>query len=361
MHALMAAACAARGHEVIFLTIDAHKDAPEIRALLGEVPVKRVLGRRAPGPMRLWQLAGAWRGLRRLLQEARPDVVYAVLDWANWLAVRASHAMAEAPPVVIGLANCMHHRGAARRFPEGRLCRSRPAAGVIANSQRGLAAASARGLQGGFMRVIHAGVDPDEYKPDRPGGRRIRGELGISEQTRLVGHVGRLHPVKDHHLLLRGFARMHPQTHLLCVGSGEGAYADALKRLAEQLGVSDRVTWWSRRQDLPAVYTACDVLALPSRSEGCPNVVMEAMACGTTCVVADVGAAADIVGERQYVLKERTPQALAKALTLPDRGEEPCRRRVLDHFTLEQCADHTVRALVEAARGREPATVYPRT
>jgi glycosyltransferase involved in cell wall biosynthesis len=157
--------------------------------------------------------------------------------------------------------------------------------------------------------------------------------------------------VKDHGLLFSAFSNLSTSARLLLVGDGDPSYTEQLRRTARTLGIADRVIWWKRRSDLCAVYSAMNVLALPSVSEGCPNVVMEAMSCGTPCVLTPVGAASQLVGETGIVLADRQPQALAAALSKPLSGQG-CRERMEAMFSLDRCADQTLDFLREAVLQR---------
>jgi len=283
-----------------------------------------------------------------MLIELQPDVVYAVLDWANWLAVRAAAALECGPPVVIGVASGSAPTRWPRRIADDLLAKCRPADGLIANSSVGMEASHTRGIYAREERVIHAGIDANYFRSEPVAAAKIRREFDLSTDGVLVGHVGRLHPVKDHSLLLAAFAAMPRSARLLCVGSGPPAYASKLRRLATTLGIADRVTWWQRHDHLPAVYSAIDILALPSQSEGCPNVVMEAMACGTPCVVAAVGAAPKIVGDTGVVVRDRQPANFAAAIANIPQGPS-CRPRVLAEFTIDRCVDQTLAFLQEIA------------
>ncbi|HTU62006.1 MAG TPA: glycosyltransferase, partial [Polyangiales bacterium] len=95
------------------------------------------------------------------------------------------------------------------------------------------------------------------------------------------------------------------------------------------------------------VMNALDVHVLPSRAESLPVAVMEAMACGTPCVVTDVGDARRIVGELGWVAPPRNPEALADALDLAlaasqreaaDERGAACRARVIQEFSLTRMA-----------------------
>ena len=87
--------------------------------------------------------------------------------------------------------------------------------------------------------------------------------------------------------LLRAFVDVPSSAHLLLVG--DGPLRSPLKTLAHELGIDSRVHFVGFRDDVGAVYAACDVVALTSANEGTPVTVIEALAAGVPVVAADVG------------------------------------------------------------------------
>jgi glycosyltransferase involved in cell wall biosynthesis len=137
------------------------------------------------------------------------------------------------------------------------------------------------------VRVIPCGIDYTAFHsmPDKQGARS---ELGIAEGARVVGHIGRLHPSKNHPFLLDAFAnaaRVDPKLHLLLVGDGESRRE--LEMRAEELGLRRRVTFVGVRSDIPRMLAAMDVFAFPSIYEGFGLVLVEAQAAGLPIVVSN--------------------------------------------------------------------------
>jgi glycosyltransferase involved in cell wall biosynthesis len=155
-------------------------------------------------------------------------------------------------------------------------------------------------------------VDLELFAPqDRSAARR---ELSLDAEGPVVLSVGWLIPRKGHDLAIRAVAAM-PEVTLLIVG--EGAEAPALKRLAAQLGLSQRVRFLGSmpQERLAWVYSAADVLLLASSREGLPNVVLEALACGTPVVATAVWGTPEVVAPQAgRLVNERTPAAIAGAL-----------------------------------------------
>jgi D-inositol-3-phosphate glycosyltransferase len=177
----------------------------------------------------------------------------------------------------------------------------------------------------GQVHVVPPGVDLDVFSAD--GERAIpRHDLGGG---RLVLFVGRLQPLKGPDIAIRTLSALASHlpddgvpTRLVIVGgpSGNGhgtVDPPALRRLAAELGVADRVALLAPRPhvQLAPLYRAADVLLMPSRSESFGLVALEAQACGTPVVAADVGGLRDIVTAGSGTLvSDHDPAAFARAV-----------------------------------------------
>ena len=293
--------------------------------------------------------------LARALRRTRPDVVYAFLD-VQWLLALAARVLAPGTSVVLGLRSSQYftQSGGTRQVAVSELTRrlGQFADLLIANSTAGLedfrrcVFAAPRGI------VVPNGIDQRRFAPDATDRAALRSLWSMPADAVVVGHVGRLDTVKNHEMLIDAFARVaeaDPRARLVCVGDGTPARVASLRERAEQRGVSDRVSFAGPRADLPAVYSAMDVLALTSTREGFPNVVAEAMLCGVPAVVTDTGASAEIVGGLGEVSPCGDASAFAAALQRLIARRSPalsarCRFRILADYTLDQCAALTAAA-----------------
>jgi D-inositol-3-phosphate glycosyltransferase len=139
--------------------------------------------------------------------------------------------------------------------------------------------------------IVHPGVDLETFTPGDK--QAARAKLGLDAGVPTVAFVGRIQPLKAPDVLLRAVAKL-PGVHVLIAGgpSGSGLAApDTLVRLADELGMADRVKFLppQSREQLVDVYRAADLVAVPSYSESFGLVAAEAQACGTPVVAAAVG------------------------------------------------------------------------
>ncbi|MEZ4330516.1 MAG: glycosyltransferase [Myxococcota bacterium] len=215
--------------------------------------------------------------------------------------------------------------------------------GVVAVSQD-LASYLADGLGLGRSRieVIHNGIPiPDASTTDREAVRR---SLGLPAEGPLLLAVGNLYAVKDHANLLCALARL-PGARVAIAGRGEEEAN--LRRLMKDLAIESRVHLLGLRDDVVRLLAAADVFVQPSRSEGLPLAVLEAMAAGLPVVATRVGGMAEAIAEEETGLlvppgdSERLADALGRLLestALRRRMGDSARRRAVSEFSVETMA-----------------------
>lgn len=180
------------------------------------------------------------------------------------------------------------------------------------------------GMEAGKIRVLRNGVDLERFAPSATA------RDFDPARPRLLA-VGRLIPLKGHDRMLRALAEL-PGAELRI--AGEGPLRRSLEALARELGVADRVDFAGSvpHAEMPELYRAADVLLHASEREGCPNVLLEAMACGTPVAASAVGGVPELVGvpAAGVLFRERTPEAIARAIrSLLERM--PARRETRAH------------------------------
>jgi len=173
--------------------------------------------------------------------------------------------------------------------------------------------------------------------PGKYGGEAVRRRLLAPGREVLVGCFGRLSFEKGVDILLRSISlirRGFPQVSFLILG--DGPEREALGSLATELGLGDSVTFEPHALAMRDYYEAIDLLVLPSRSEGLPNVVLEALSFGVRVVGTDVGAVREVITDRQngWVAPSGDPRALARVMDtalswMMTQGREPVAKREL--------------------------------
>lgn len=301
-----------------------------------------------------WDMAGFILRLVSHLRRIRPRVIYSFLDVPNILALMIRPWVGR-PRLIWSVRSAgmqmSYYDWLARFVPalEARL--SARADCIVANSRAGLQWAVGRGFPAHKLQVIENGIDTEHFRPVAHSDPQARLFRDLPEGRLRIGLVGRLDAMKDHPNFLKAGARLlhlGADVQLVCVGGGPADYRQMLQALADQLGLSGRVSWLGARKDMPSIYAALDLVCLSSMAEGFPNVVGEAMACGVPCVVTDVGDAAHIVGDCGIVVPPGSPDHLAHGLqAMLDRlVREPdlkhkARQRIVSLFSVQNMVDRT--------------------
>jgi glycosyltransferase involved in cell wall biosynthesis len=294
----------------------------------------------------LWQL---WQ----LLRQARPQVVQTWMYHADLIGGVIAR-LAGVKQVYWGIRHSTLDKEQSKRSTiwVARLCArisSRIPSAIICCAQKALEVHRDLGYAADKLQVIPNGYDLVRFNIDTVNRTRLRVELD-AENRWLIGMVGRFDPQKDHLNLLNALAIAKRQGVNLCcvlIGRDLDKSNTQLMTWLTKLDLINEVTLLGQRTDIPDVMNALDVHVLSSSyGEAFPNVVAEAMACGTPVVVTDVGDAAVITGKTGWVVPPKDSDALAKALLQAHAAindvvawQVRCtaaRQRVEDHFSLER-------------------------
>lgn len=275
---------------------------------------------------------GALLELARELRRDRPDLLHTAGARASFygrLAARLAGVRGVISSVHTSIAD--YEVPAWRRALYLRLDRAsaRLAQRIIATSEAVAADLVARGqVPAEKLVTIPNRPDPRDLVPTRPRDV-VRGELGAGAADALIGVIARLTEQKGVADFLESLARLAQRPGWQAVVVGDGPQRAALEADARRLGLSQRCRFVGTCTDLGDVLSALDLLVVPSRSEGLPYVVLEAMVVGTPLVATSVGGIPEVVidGVRGVLVPPRAPDRLAAELTAA--LENPSKSRAL--------------------------------
>jgi len=185
-------------------------------------------------------------------------------------------------------------------------------------------------LKGRKMEVRYLGIELPPTDRDKASVRR---EFGLNDADIVIATTAFHDPVKGMDILLRALSLLseqHPRLRLLQIGSeARRGQTDALKALAQELGVDNRIVWAGLRNDVGDVLLGADIYCQPSRSEGLGLAILEAMRASLPVVASDVGGISEIVipGQTGILTPPEDPQSLADALS--EMVEHPQEREKL--------------------------------
>ncbi|SES22230.1 D-inositol-3-phosphate glycosyltransferase [Pedococcus cremeus] len=221
--------------------------------------------------------------------------------------------------------------------------------------------------------VVPPGVDLSVFTPGDQ--REARDQVGLPRDAKVLLFVGRIQPLKAPDVLVRAAAHLlqrHPDWRgrlavaVLGGPSGSGlAHPHSLEDLARDLGIASDVRFVKpvTRPELARWYRAADLVAVPSHSESFGLVAVEAQACGTPVVAADVGGLPTAVGDAGVLVDGRDPRRwadeLEDLLLDPGRRDELARRAVrhAGQFGWERTADRLLEVYRQACVQRTSSPI----
>ncbi len=307
-----------------------------------------VLGRRYP---RIPVIRG--RGMRyiypyahvlsRYVCEERPDVLVSALPGANVAAVCATELTGRAVPVAVTVRNNVTANYAPEWLTAARTLY--PLADAVVAVSRGVGDSVRRslGVDAGRVQTIYNGVPADRIR--RLAQEEITHPWFADGEPPVILSVGREAPQKDHPTLVEAFGltRREVDARLVILGKLSPSYRATLLSLARGHGVDEDIGFVDFDENPYKYMKRAGLLALSSRWEGLPSVVLEALACGTPVVSTDTPyGPREILGQWGDLPAMGDAPALAQELVKTLRGEHPpekaLRARAAD-FSPEKAAD----------------------
>lgn len=219
----------------------------------------------------------------------------------------------------------------------------------ISNSEAG------RGFYEATLRVpisdISNGIDTERFKPNETARGLLLDIVSAPTGAKSVGIVANCSAYKDYPNFIQAakiIIENRRDTRFISIGEDRTDVGMAMKRLVRELGLEGVFHFLGTRSDVERLLPGLDVLCSSSITEGFPNAVAEAMACGVPCVVTDVGDSRRILGDTGIVVPPRDPEALAAGVVAllgmdtPERLSlrSAARQRVVDSFGISQMVMH---------------------
>jgi len=232
----------------------------------------------------------------------------------------------------------------------------------IAVSQAAAASVRDAGVDPARISVIPCGIEPRVFEvPRDPQG--LKRDLAIPDACKLVGFAGALEEGKGPSDLLEAVAGLPHDVHV--VMTGEGALRARLEDRSNETDLSGRIHLLGWRQDFPRVLRSLDAFCLPSRQEGFPNAILDAMAAEVPVIATRVGGVPEIIesGRNGLLLEAKDTVAIRAALmrvlsdpayaaSLAEEG-----RRTVSEFTTDRMVERTLKVYNDVLVGRPGSEV----
>lgn len=265
------------------------------------------------GLTNIFSLTKAYMTLSKIIKSYQPDIVHSHMVHANILT-----RLVKLLTPMNRLISTAHssNEGSAIRMLAYRL--TNHLADVSTNvSYTAVACFEARyAVPKGRMKTVYNGVNFDGFNYDPQASNKIKDELALDKDSKLILAVGRFNEAKNYFNLLMAIKslkkRSVPPFVLLIAGDGELRLK--IERFIKELALDTEVILLGSRSDISTLMSACDVFVLSSDYEGLPTVLIEALACQANIVSTDVSGAHEIVGSYGKIVPTKQPEALAEAI-----------------------------------------------
>ncbi len=315
-------------------------DPAMARALGPDVRLFELTRRKGNDPLLVWRLY-------RLFRRERPDIVH-THAWGTLVEGLLAARLARVPVLLHGEHGTLQlkpYQARVQRWAWGRVD------GLLSVSSRLAERMSAAvGVPLERVTVLRNGVDLSRFSPE--GRDEARRSLGVDDDRPIVGHAGRLVAVKDQAALVEAAARLKAAgVRCRVLIAGDGPLRGALEQQVSALDVGDSVSLLGHVGEVEWLLAALDVYVLCSRSEGMPNTVLEAMACGVPVVCTRVGGADELVVDEEtgLLVPPAKPDLLAGAIGRL-LGDEALRARMGAAGRTRASREFSVEAMVRGYR-----------
>lgn len=284
------------------------------------------------------------RMLYREIKDMRPDIVHSWSFYANPYAALVG-VLARVPVCLGSMRNEPLAATISRLHPIHRWLAYRSVLGIVTNTKLAADQMLEIGLAKKSVFLVYNGIEISEAQDIRSTSQIDLSKYGIRSDSQVIGTVGNLQRCKNQEMFIKAMDRISlqlPDVHGLIVGrplANEPGVQDKLEQQISELGMSDRVHLAGFREDVPDLMQRFTVFCLTSRSEGMPNVVMEAMAASCPVVSTRVGDVPEVIndGENGLLVESEDADGLANAIQLLLNDADLAKRMEVEgRHTIEQ-------------------------
>lgn len=194
-----------------------------------------------------------------------------------------------------------------------------------------------------IVKVVN-GINTNNFKFNTQARIKLRQELNLNDDIKMILAVGRLEHQKDYPNLFHAIRKLvEKRNDFKLLIAGDGPLKSELLQLSKELKIDNYIEFLGVRRDIPHLMCACDTFVLSSAWEGFGLVVAEAMACERVVVATDCGGVNEVLGNNGFLVPPRNSQALSQALhnslDMPDKKRAligiKAREYILNNFSLK--------------------------
>ena len=342
--------------------IQSHRKQPRIehsvisltdRGVLGDQLIKQGVVVHCLGMSSMIKGPATFFRLRKLLQTLRPDVVHTWMYHADLLGGLAARSIG-IRNIVWCIRSTFINEGNSKvtlllrqlcAWLSGRLPRV-----IVCAAAASRKVHEAVGYAPDKMQLIPNGFELEKLLSTGSSGSHIRDELGISKDCALVVSVGRYNPDKDHKTFIEAAGKVASRdsaNKFMLVGRDLEHSNQQLMALIDATGQANAFYLLGERSDVPACLQVSDIFCLHSVTEGFPNVLGEAMAMGLPCITTNVGDAAYLLNNPEWVVPAGSPDKLTEkldamlSLSVAEREAlgQVAARRIREHFSMVEISE----------------------
>lgn len=278
----------------------------------------------------------------KLIRDYKPDIIHAFLFHMNFYG--AIGAKLNKTPCIVSLRSKHYDFEKRRRVLTWKLIDKLATQITTASNDLADVLSLRCNIDRKRIRAIPNGVDTEFFMP--PSDKdAVKHSLGLSPDKKLVGTIGRMHPIKGHEDCIEALGKLK-RNGVDFEGIIIGAYVEDVleklrKRVAE-LGIEAQVTFPGHKDDSQKWLQALDYFVLPSHSEGMSNSLLEAMATGLPIVATDVGSNMELLDEGRcgFMVPAHNPDEIADKLRILIESDQlskeyasAARERVMNHYS----------------------------